>query len=131
MIINLVANAVDAIPKEGLITIATANEESGGHPIQKDSSGHQEPKIVLSVSDTGIGMDEETISKIFKPFFTTKKKGTGTGLGLAIAFDAQELLAIFEDECGFGYQMIQKIAQVVLDRLRDMRTESLAHIAAE
>ncbi len=88
IIINLVVNAVDAMPKGGLLTIATANEESGEHPIQKDSSGHKGPKIVLSVSDTGIGMDEETISKIFKPFFTTKKKGAGTGLGLAIAFDA-------------------------------------------
>jgi two-component system cell cycle sensor histidine kinase/response regulator CckA len=88
MIINLVVNAVDAMPEGGLLTIATANEESGERPIQKDSSGHQGPKIVLSVSDTGIGMDEETISKIFKPFFTTKKKGAGTGLGLAIAFDA-------------------------------------------
>jgi two-component system cell cycle sensor histidine kinase/response regulator CckA len=88
IIINLVVNAVDAMPKGGLLTIATANEESGERPIQKDSCGHQGPKIVLSVSDTGIGMDEETISKIFKPFFTTKKKGTGTGLGLAIAFDA-------------------------------------------
>jgi len=88
MIINLVVNAVDAMPEGGLLTIATANEESGERPIQKDSSGHQGPKIVLSVSDTGIGMDEETVLKIFEPFFTTKKKGVGTGLGLAIAFDA-------------------------------------------
>jgi len=87
MIINLVVNAVDAMPKGGVVTIATANEESGELSTQKDSSGHQGPKIVLSVSDTGTGMDEETISKIFKPFFTTKKKGAGTGLGLAIAFD--------------------------------------------
>ncbi|MDP2647443.1 MAG: ATP-binding protein [Desulfobacterales bacterium] len=86
MIINLVFNAVEAMPQEGWLTIATANEESGECPVQEDSSGQQEPKMVLSVSDTGIGMDQETLSKIFEPFFTTKKKGTG--LGLAIAFEA-------------------------------------------
>ena len=86
MIINLVVNAIDAMPQGGLLTIATAKEEAGEDPVQKDDSGPQEPKIVLSVSDTGIGMDKETLSKIFNPFFTTKE--TGTGLGLAIAFDA-------------------------------------------
>lgn len=87
IIISLVTNAAEAMPKGGLLTIATANEKSPERPpVQKDSSGHQEPKMVLSISDTGIGMDKETISKIFEPFFTTKKKGTG--LGLAIAYDA-------------------------------------------
>ena len=86
MIINLVVNAVDAMPEGGLVTIATANEESCDGPVQKGNSGRQEPKVMLSVKDTGIGMDKETMSKIFEPFFTTKKKGTG--LGLAIAFDA-------------------------------------------
>jgi len=84
IIINLVSNAVEAMPKGGLLTISTANEKSGERPV----SGHQESKTVLSVSDTGIGMDKETLSKIFKPFFTTKKKGTG--LGMAIAYDAVE-----------------------------------------
>lgn len=86
MIINFVVNAVDAMPKGGLLKIATANEESSEHPSQKESYGQKKPNITLSVSDTGIGMDKETLSKIFEPFFTTKKKGTG--LGLAIAFDA-------------------------------------------
>ncbi len=86
MIINLVVNAVDAMPEGGLLTIATANEKSGEVLVQKENSGPQEPKIMLSVSDTGIGMDSETLSKIFNPFFTTKE--TGTGLGLAIASDA-------------------------------------------
>jgi PAS domain S-box-containing protein len=85
IIINLVVNAVDAMPKGGKLTIATANEESGWRPGKMDISGHQGPKIVLSVSDTGIGMDMETQSKIFEPFFTTKEKGTG--LGLSITFD--------------------------------------------
>ena len=86
MIINLVVNAVDAMPEGGLLKITTANEESGEGLVQKDNTGPQEPKIMLSIIDTGIGMDQETLSKIFKPFFTTKK--TGTGLGLAIASDA-------------------------------------------
>ena len=86
MIINLVVNAVDAMPEGGLLTITTANEESGEGLVQKDNAGSQESKIMLSISDTGIGMDQETLSKIFNPFFTTKE--TGTGLGLAIASDA-------------------------------------------
>jgi CRP/FNR family transcriptional regulator, cyclic AMP receptor protein len=45
-----------------------------------------------------------------------------------VAFDAKQLLKIFETDCGLGYLMMQKMAQVVRDRLRDMRTESLAHI---
>ncbi len=86
MIINLVVNAVDAMPKGGVLTIVTKNEGPDECPDQMDTSGHQGPKMVLSVSDTGIGMDKETQAKIFQPFFTTKKKGTG--LGLSIAFDA-------------------------------------------
>ncbi len=85
IIINLVSNAVDAMPKGGVLTIATANEEPEESSVQKDSSGPQKPEIVLSVTDTGIGMDRDTLSRIFDPFFTTKEKGTG--LGLAIAFD--------------------------------------------
>ena len=64
---NLIYNAVDAMPEGGTCTIRTA--EQAGY-------------VVISVSDTGTGMDDETKRRLFEPFFTTKAHGTGTGLGL-------------------------------------------------
>src|ERR1700722_11166661 len=85
VLMNLVVNAKDAMPNGGKLLIATENlavdESHRGqnfiHP------GHY---VVLSVSDTGMGMDKETQSRIFEPFFTTKEKGKGTGLGLSTVY---------------------------------------------
>ena len=72
VIINLVVNARDAMPQGGTVTIALANTTDN--------------RVCLSVSDTGHGMDEQTVARIFEPFFTTKETGRGTGLGLAIVY---------------------------------------------
>ena len=85
VILNLALNARDAMPKGGTLTIATANAEEPlrpGEPIR--------PTIMLSVSDTGAGMDETTQQRAFEPFFTTKGVGKGTGLGLATVFGVVE-----------------------------------------
>ncbi|HET9954950.1 MAG TPA: ATP-binding protein [Polyangiaceae bacterium] len=81
VIINLALNGRDAMPEGGQLQIATACCDAP--PEAGQSSG---PWLVLSVRDTGTGMDAETRARIFEPFFTTKPPGKGTGLGLSTAY---------------------------------------------
>lgn len=85
VLLNLFINASDAMAGGGTLTVKTMNIKS------KDmDKGQYKPKpgnyALLSIADTGTGMDRETMGKIFDPFFTTKEMGRGTGLGLASAF---------------------------------------------
>ena len=77
-ILNLVLNAGDAMPGGGVLTITTAPAPSVRPPDVPDGDF-----VCIAVSDTGIGMNEELRTRIFEPFMTTKKDGSGTGLGLA------------------------------------------------
>jgi two-component system cell cycle sensor histidine kinase/response regulator CckA len=86
VLMNLVVNAKDAMPTGGKLTIQTQNigvDESHRRGQTFIRPGNY---VVLSVSDTGMGMDKETQSRIFEPFFTTKEKGKGTGLGLSTVY---------------------------------------------
>jgi two-component system, cell cycle sensor histidine kinase and response regulator CckA len=85
VIMNLVVNAKDAMPTGGRILIQTSEEDLD--TVRREHSLIQPGAyILLSVSDTGAGMDKETQSRIFEPFFTTKEKGKGTGLGLSTVY---------------------------------------------
>jgi len=90
VLMNLVANARDAMPNGGQIRIATANQKRADSLIGVAAAKRQGPFVLLSVSDTGMGMDEETLLHIFEPFFTTKDKTQGTGLGLSTVYSIVE-----------------------------------------
>jgi two-component system cell cycle sensor histidine kinase/response regulator CckA len=86
VIMNLAINARDAMPHGGKLTITVANEEMDDISIRQHPGAVPGPYVMLSVSDTGCGMDHETQAHIFEPFFTTKELGKGTGLGLSTVY---------------------------------------------
>jgi two-component system cell cycle sensor histidine kinase/response regulator CckA len=86
VLINLATNARDAMPHGGSFTIETNTAELDETYKRVQGYGEVGTFVSISVSDTGIGMDEKTKAKIFEPFFTTKEVGKGTGLGLSMAY---------------------------------------------
>jgi two-component system NtrC family sensor kinase len=92
VVLNLFNNAVDAIDRNGRITVATGHDAAAG-------------TVSIGIRDDGPGMDRDIRERVFDPFFTTKKVGEGTGLGLSISSSIIEKLGgslRFESEVGQG-----------------------------
>jgi signal transduction histidine kinase len=86
VIANLGVNARDAMPAGGTLTLTTANVSAVGLGTLASEGPIGGPLVALSVSDTGVGMDDHVLAHLFEPFFTTKELGRGTGLGLATVY---------------------------------------------
>jgi two-component system cell cycle sensor histidine kinase/response regulator CckA len=86
VVVNLALNARDAMPNGGQIIIETHNTTLSGATTRREGDLPPGPYVTLVFRDNGIGMDEETKSHIFEPYFTTKEVGKGTGLGLSTVY---------------------------------------------
>jgi two-component system cell cycle sensor histidine kinase/response regulator CckA len=120
VLMNLAVNARDAMPEGGKLTIETANVTLDVPLLVNETALPPGDYVSFSVSDSGIGMDLPTQSRLFEPFFTTKEVGKGTGLGLSTAYGVvRQSGGTIEVEsqlqCGATFRVLLPRVQEVLD----------------
>lgn len=122
IIMNLSINAMHAMPDGGSIIVETENVHLDQDYCRIHIGFQEGPHVILSISDNGIGMDQETLARIYDPFFTTKGVGRGTGLGLSIIYGIvkghrAQIQCYSEPGKGTRFQIFfpAKVAAVALD----------------
>ncbi|HTO92129.1 MAG TPA: PAS domain S-box protein [Candidatus Sulfotelmatobacter sp.] len=90
VVLNLAVNARDALPEGGRITLEVRGVELNEEGIPREPRDHTSSHVLIAVRDNGCGMDEETLTHVFEPFYTTKSHGKGTGLGLSTVYGIVE-----------------------------------------
>ena len=102
ILINLSVNAQDAMPGGGILKIEAREVQADATFLRSHPELKAGPYLLLTVSDTGVGMDEKTLAHVFEPFFTTKEQGKGTGLGLSTVY------GIVKQHQGFIFVLSEK-----------------------
>ncbi|MCX6630323.1 MAG: ATP-binding protein, partial [Candidatus Solibacter sp.] len=121
VIVNLAANARDAMPNGGKLVVETANVDLEGQSAERLGI-KPGPCVMLAVSDTGIGMDATTRSRLFEPFFTTKAPGQGSGLGLSTVYgvvrQAEGQVTVYsQPNCGTIFEIyLPRVTEPVMGR---------------
>jgi two-component system, cell cycle sensor histidine kinase and response regulator CckA len=120
-IVNLATNSREAMPRGGKLVIETANVDLEDGAASKNLGVEPGSYVMLAVSDTGIGMNPETRSRLFEPLFTTKAPGKGSGLGLATVYGAIKqsdghVTVYSQPNCG-------TIFEIYLPRVKELVTE--------
>ncbi len=130
ILFNLVANARDAMPRGGTLTIETDTLDMDDSFIRAHGFGARGRYVVIKISDTGTGFDDEIKNNVFDPFFTTKDAGKGTGLGLAIAYSIVKQHAghiSVDSEPGHGTTFSIYLPGI-LEEVRDTHGEPVADV---
>jgi signal transduction histidine kinase len=131
VIMNLSVNARDAMPEGGRLTIETSNIDLGEVYVGEHVGVKPGAYVLLSVSDAGTGMDEETKARIFEPFFTTKGPESGTGLGLSTVYGIVQqwggAIQVYT-EVGWGTSFRVYLPREAGTAEPAVRTESLADV---